>query len=182
MISSNFQVATNFNLPENSFIFFFPATTNRLTKAVFFVWLTIVTRVNGSCLLLLNKPSRMRRMIMQWIQEHTATIDPDFDPTRDMFRPVQNKPHFWALLRVVGERWPCIDSVEPLGPHTGANDSVSNHTPFLTFESECGMRARVGYEVNVEIGSLQECAAKIRPSFVEHAVQFRLNRPLQIAI
>ncbi len=172
----------DFNLPEDSFIFLFPATTNRLTKAVFFVWLMIVTRVDGSCLLLLNKPRRMRRMIMKWIQVHTANVDPDFDPTRVIFRPVQNKPYFWALLRVVGERGACIDSVDPLGPHTGANDSVSNHTPFLTYESECCMQARVGYEVNVEIGLLQECAAKNRASFVDHAVQFRLNRPLRIAI
>jgi hypothetical protein len=45
------------------------------------------------------------------------------------------------------------------------------------------MQARVGYEVNAEIGLLQECGAKNRASFVEHApVQFGLNRPLQIAI
>jgi hypothetical protein len=80
----------DFNLPEDSFIFFFPATTNRLTKAVFFLWLTVVTRlgVDGSCLLLLNKPRRMRRITMKWIQEHTATIDPNFDPIRVIFRPV----------------------------------------------------------------------------------------------
>ncbi len=146
------------------------------------MWLTIVTRVDGSCLLLQNKPRRMHRMIMKLIQVHAATVDPDFDPTRVIFLPVQNKLYFWALFRVVGERGACIDSMEPLVPHTGANDSVSNHTPFLTYESECGMQARVGYEVNAEIGLLQECAAKNRASFVEHAVQFGLNRPLQIAI
>jgi hypothetical protein len=79
----------DFNLPstEDSFINFYPSTTNRLrvSKAVFFDWLTIVTGVDGFCLLLLNKPQSMRRKIMKWIQEHTSTVYPDFDPTRVIF-------------------------------------------------------------------------------------------------
>ena len=96
----------DFNLPssEESFIYCFDATTNRIDKNVLFSWLRIVFRVHGSVLLLLHKPMYMRSRIMRWTQEFIETVEPDFDPTKVIFRPLQNKAYFWALLRLVRER------------------------------------------------------------------------------
>jgi predicted O-linked N-acetylglucosamine transferase (SPINDLY family) len=56
----------DFNLPscEESFIYCFDGTTNRIDKEVLFCWLRIVFRVHGSVLLLLHKPIYMRARIM----------------------------------------------------------------------------------------------------------------------
>jgi len=174
----------DFNLPscEESFIYCFDGTTNRIDKEVLFCWLRIVFRVHGSVLLLLHKPIYMRARIMRWTQEFKETVEPHFDPTKVIFRPVQKKAYFWALLRLVGECGACIDSVEPIGPHTGVSDSLCNHTPFLTWQSENGMQSRIALEVLAAAGVLEECAAKDRASFVEHAVRFGQNRQLQIAL
>jgi hypothetical protein len=44
------------------------------------------------------------------------------------------------------------------------------------------MQSRVACEVLAEAGILDECAAKDRPSFEEHAVRFGQNRRLQLAL
>lgn len=175
----------DFNLPssETTFIFFYASTINRVEKDVFFDWLTIVSRVSMSCLLMLNKPKGMRCTIKRWTKEFVESVDPSFDPAKVIFRPVQNKPYFWALLRVVGERGACLDSVQPIGPHTGASDALSNYVPILSWVSENGgWQMRVVIEVLAAAGLLRECAASDRAAFVAHAVEFAGNRPLQLAI
>ena len=175
---------SDFNLPSSdvSFIYCYPSTTNRVTKDVFFLWLKIVSRVEHSILLVLHRPMTMRRTIRRWTLEFINAVDSSFDHNRVVLRPMQSKPYYWGLLRVVGERGACLDSVLPLGPHTGASDAVMNYVPVLSYQSENGMQARVALEVLAELGMLDECAAKDRDSFVEHAVKFGRNRPLQLAL
>jgi hypothetical protein len=60
-----------------------------------------VFRVVGACLLLLSRPKGMRTRIKKWIANYIATVNPDFDPSRVLFRPFQNKAHFCGMIQAV---------------------------------------------------------------------------------
>ena len=175
----------HFNLPsaENCFIFCSSATLNRLEREVLFDWLGIVVRVTDSCLLLLSKPRSMHIRTKQWIKEYITEVDPNFDPARVIFRPVQKKPFYWGLLHAVGERGALLDTVWPIGPHTSASDALSNYLPILSWETAIGgMQQRVAIELLWGAGLLRECVARDRASFADFAVEFAGDRPRQLAI
>jgi len=138
---------TDFNLPaaEEHFIFFFAGSTNRILDNTFFMWLDIVHRVVGSCLLLLSRPKGMRTRIKKWIAKYIATAHPDFDASRVLFRPFQNKAYFCGLLQAMLEdgAGACLDSVEPIALHTSAGDVFGNGGAVLTYFCDNGFHQRV---------------------------------------
>ena len=80
-----------FNLPSSDwcFIFVFPGMVNRITRAMFMMWLGIVSRVDNSCLLLLSKPRSMKMRIRRWIKQYNAEAALHFDEYRVLFRSAQ---------------------------------------------------------------------------------------------
>jgi serine/threonine protein kinase len=177
---------TDFNLPaaEEHFIFFFAGSTNRILEYIFFMWLDIVHRVVGSCLLLLSRPKGMRTRIKKWIAKYIATAHPDFDASRVLFRPFQNKAHFCGLLQAMLEdgAGACLDSVEPIALHTSAGDVFGNGGAVLTYFCDNGFHQRVVTELHGEYGTQQHCVAKNRAEFPDLCVRFALDKPLQRAM
>jgi hypothetical protein len=175
-----------FNLPasEEHFIFFFAGSTNRIVEVVFLMWLVIVDRVDGSCLLLLNRPKGMRTRIKKWIEKYIATANPDFDPSRVLFRPFQNKAYFCGLIQAMVENGAgaCLDPVDPIGPHTTAGDVFGNGGTVLTHLCENGFQTRIVYELHFENGTNGHCVAESRAEFPDLCVRFALNKPLQRAM
>jgi len=177
---------TYFNLPAaaDHFMFFFTGSTNRIIEAIFLMWLDIVHRVVGSCLLLLSKPKGMRMRIKKWIAKYVGTANPDFDPSRVIFRPFQNKTHFCGMIRAMLENGAgaCLDSVEPIALHTSAADVFGNGGAVLTYPSDNGFHQRVVTELHGEYGTQQHCVANSRAEFPDLCVRFALNKPLQRAM
>jgi predicted O-linked N-acetylglucosamine transferase (SPINDLY family) len=142
ILGANRWTRSHFNLPpaEDNFIYFFGGAINRILEATFYMWLGIVHRVFGACLLLLSRPKGMRTRIEKWIANYIATANPDFDPSRVLFRPFQNKTHFCGMIRAVIENWAGVglDTVEPFAPHTTANDLHAHGCGILTYVSEGG--------------------------------------------
>ena len=176
----------DFNLPSSivHFIYFFPGSTNRIVEATLLMWLGIVVRVDRSCLLLLSRPKGMRIRIKKWIRQYIATSNPEFDSSRVIFRPFQNKTYFCGLIQATGENGAgaCLDSVDPIGIHTSAGDANDNGTPVLTHVSERGFQSRVALELHAELGTYEQCVAGSRAEFPDLAVRYALNKPLQRAM
>ena len=176
----------DFNLPAavKHFIYFFAGTINRILEETFYMWLGILTRVAGSFLLLLNRPKGMRTRIKNWIRNYIATANPDFDPSRVLFRPLQNKVHFCGLIRAMLEdgAGACLDSVEPIGLHTSAGDVFGNGGAVLTYRCDNGFQQRIAYELHIEYGTSWPCVAESRSEYPNLCVRYALNKPLQRAM
>ena len=174
---------TDFNLPvaEAHFIFLFAGSINRILEDTFYMWLGIVHRVFGSCLLLLNRPKGMRTRIRQWLLKYIETANPDFDPSRVIFRPFQNKGHFCRLIQAVVEdgAGAGLDSVEPIGLHTSAGDVFGNGGTVLTYLCDNGFHQRIVYELHCELGTSGHCVARSRAEFSDLCVRYALDKPLQ---
>jgi hypothetical protein len=175
-----------FNLPAavKHFIFFFIGSMNRILEETFYMWLDILNRVVGSCLLLLNRPKGMRTRIKNWIWKYIATANPDFDPSRVLFRPFQNKVHFCGLIRAMLEdgAGACLDTVEPITLHTSADDVFGNGSAVLTYLCDNGFQQRIVYELHFEYGTNELCVAKSRSEFPDLCVRYALDKPLQRAM
>jgi predicted O-linked N-acetylglucosamine transferase (SPINDLY family) len=177
---------TDFNLPaaEEHFIFFFAGSINRILEDIFYMWLGIVDRVVGSCLLLLNRPKGMRTRIKQWLLKYIATANPNFDPSRVLFRPFQSKGHFCRLIQAVVEdgAGAGLDSVEPVGLHTSAGDVFANGGTVLTYFCDSGFQQRIVYELHSELGTCGPCVARSRAEFSDLCIRYALDKPLQRAM
>ena len=181
-----FWTRSHFNLPsaEENFIYFFAGAMNRILEATFYMWLGIVHRVVGACLLLLSRPKGMRTRIKKWIAKYIATANPDFDPSRVLFRPFQNKTHFCGLIRAVVENGAGVglDTVEPIAPHTTANDLHAHGCGVLTYVSEGGFHQRVVFELQLEYGLNGLLVAKSRAEFPDLCVRYACDKLLQRAV
>ena len=173
-----------FNLPpsQDVFLWVFTGTVNRIVEATFMMWLGILARVNRSCLLLLSKPLGKRKAIYTWIQKYNESAARPFDVSRIIWRPMQNKPHFLAMLHAAGEHGAALDSVDPIGIHTTASDAFAQGLAVLSYQNENGFQSRVAWELAAELGLEKQCVATSRAEFEELAVQYALNRPQQRAI
>ena len=176
----------HFNLPssDDHFIYFFPASTNRLVEEILIMWLEIVSRVEGSCLLLLSKPHGMRRRIKHWIRKYIATVKPNFNPHRVLWRPFQSKTHFCGLIQATVENGAgaCLDSVKPIGLHTSAGDAFGNGAVVLSWSCDEGFQTRVAAELAADLGLFDQLVAPSCAEFPALAVRFAQNRPLQRAM
>ena len=116
--------------------------------------------------------------IRRWIKQYNAEAALHFDEYRVLFRSAKKKPYFLAMLSAAGEdgNGAAFDSVEPCGIHTTASDASKVGLPVLTYQADQGMQARVAWELATELGTEEQCVAKSRSDFEEHAVQFALNR------
>jgi predicted O-linked N-acetylglucosamine transferase (SPINDLY family) len=179
-------IRTDFNLPaaEEHFIFFFAGSTNRILEDTFFMWLDIVHRVVGSCLLLPNRPKGMSTRIKRWLWKYITNANPDFDPSRVLFRPFQSKGHFCRLIQAVVEdgAGACLDSVEPVALHTTAGDVFGNGGTVLTYLCKDGFQQRIVCELHSELGTSGPCVAKSRAGFSDLCVRYALDKPLQRAM
>jgi hypothetical protein len=185
-LGANRWTRSHFNLPsaEENFIYFFGGAMNRILEATFYMWLGIVYRVVGACLLLLSRPKGMRTRIKKWIANYIANMNPDFDPSRVLFRPFQNKTHFCGMIQAVVENWAGVglDTVEPIAPHTTANDLHAHGCGMLTYVSEGGFHQRVVFELQLEYGLNGQLVAKSRDEFPELCVRFGRDKSLQRAV
>jgi hypothetical protein len=177
---------TDFNLPaaEEHFIFFYAGSINRILEDIFYMWLGIVDRVVGSCLLLLNRPKGMRTRIKKWLLKYIATANPNFDPSRVLFRPFQSKGHYYRLIQAVVEdgAGAGLDSVEPVGLHTSAGDVFANGGTVLTYLCDNGFQQRIVYELHSELGTCGPCVARSRAEFSDLCIRYALDKPLQRAM
>jgi hypothetical protein len=115
---------------------------------------------------------------------HAAKLQADFDPSRVLFRPFQNKAHFCGIIQAVVENWAGVglDTVEPIVPHTTANDLHAHGCGILTYVSEGGFQQRVVLELQLEYGLNGLLVANSRAEFPELCVRFTRDKSLHRAV
>ena len=171
-----------FNLPAGRFILFYPSYTTRVVRDALFRWLRITERIDGAVLLLIDKPRGMHKRIVLWTSEYIQEISSKFDRNRVIFRPSQKKTYFHAMIRAVGQHGCLVDSVDPIGPHTGVGDGLCNDALFITFRNKNMWHRSVAIEVLTAAGLANWCIANNSEEFVEMVVRLANNKPLMIAL
>jgi len=75
----------HFKFRPGAFLFCYPSSLEHVTKNAFFLWLELLTRVEGSDLVLIRKPYAMYHEIKHWVGEYSA--QQPFDNDSAMFLP-----------------------------------------------------------------------------------------------
>ena len=88
----------HFKFRPGATLFCYPSSLVHVTKNHFFLWLELLTRVDGSDLILIREPYEMYHEIKHWVMEYSA--QQPFDIHRVMFLPpFSNHQDRWAMLR-----------------------------------------------------------------------------------